>query len=413
MGDYYGTFIEKANQTVAGALVYGKSTLTANFQACANYGFQTSVNKIFRALNEEEFVKKTPEEEAFLKDQGLSPKEENYTLALSRTLGSRDLVDVLPHIPINFQRHMLIKSGGVNSPLGREMAKDTFTAMPVSENGDYQSWENVREADLLESLTSDNDIVRLVNKWEKGEISQEEKHVLAETIHSKHAEIYGYQKVDILTLSEAEPSSVLKSEEHNHTDAYFSYNKIVYDNVTDRGSYSAEKPYEFVNSIVHEGQHAFQQEIYTRVDGHMLIEDALINKVGHEELTKASGYKKYDDMLPEALKNTLEGGWNEKIDPHLMKGGALREVAEGFLLSSENYIESKVDYEGYRMDHRESNAWSMGDNAAKYLSASPAEQKEILSGLRSEYADHEIENTLPKYTDDQLNMSCSDLGKTL
>ena len=405
MGDYYGTFIEKANQTVAGALVYGKSTLVSNFQ--------TSVTKELRSINDQDVVEKTAEEEAYLKGQGLSPSEENYTLALNRTLGDRDLADVLPHVPVQFQRLMLIKTGGVNSPLGRDIAKASFAANPVSENSDYQSWDNEKEANLLEALTSDKDIVRLVNKWEKGEISQEEKHVLAETIHSKHAEIYGYQKVDILTLSEAEPSSALKSEEHNHTDAYFSYNKIVYDNVTDRGSYSAETPYEFVNAIIHEGQHAFQQEVYKRVENHMLIEDALINKVGHDELTKASGYKKYDDMLPDALKNTLEGGWNEKLDPHLMKGGALRDVAEGFLLSSENYIESKVDYEGYRMDHRESNAWNMGDNAAKYLSASAAEQKEMLSGLRSEYADHEIENTLPKYTDDQLNMTCSDLGRTL
>jgi len=237
---------------------------------------------------------------------------------------------------------------------------------------------------------------------------------LGEKIQAIHSEVYGYQKVQILPKSKVPFYAVDDSFRNSSELGYFDgqHNIIVYNDTLENGlpmkvSSSFSK---FVDTIAHESQHAYQEYISSRVYEHQAIEYELRNSMSGK--FSAKEYKVFEQTLNSALENGLSGGWQE-IDSHLVKGGALREVAEKFAMSSSNYIQSEDDYEGYRLTPEEVDAWDMGSKISEYLNASSDEQRQILDSLRTKYKDHEIENRLPEYTDEQLNMTCSELANTL
>lgn len=410
MSNFYKNFGEKAGQaTIASALVMGGSS---PYQACANLGV---INNLID--KDKKFVKDNPDVDLKARAGALRSSWESVYV------GSETAKYAVPVETIDFATEVVYPKisdaktqiNKVNPEFHDEITQMlSHDSLIITEDPAYDQLVTNRYADFLEKVAQDPDIKRYQSSWsENGTLLSEEKQAFMEKIHELHAESFGYKKVPIHRLSERgeDEQGRMKS-----SDGYFSFgrNDITYDDMDKDSNYKAPTPGGVVNTITHESQHAWHQHLSVRVEEFRLLEGQLQEEMGVKGQggVSAEQYREYQERLPDYLKENISGGWNDAIDNHLMKGGALRRAAEIFEMAQDHYIDVDDNSHAYRQNTWEVEAFAVGDVIERFIPADPELQRQAVKAMR-EHADNLVMEDSVQYTDEQLNMTCSELANTL
>ncbi|MFN3827912.1 MAG: hypothetical protein ACK4NR_09855 [Micavibrio sp.] len=261
----------------------------------------------------------------------------------------------------------------------------------------FASWQSRKNAELLERLRKDPLIAEAEQKWGNVEYGVIEKLKLAERIHEIHADVYGFEKAEILpyvgqpeTVGDtAHPNStkteVITGAYYDHTDNRMNIN--LYKDKKGGASAPIHGDFaDFASLVVHEGTHTFQAQLSDRYNTVNLIESIVLLDMGapnsHLDLSD-EGRKIYESEMQRHIAESMEdpeNPWNKE----LYGDGALKDHA-AYMHSNyfQHYMSSdQHGFSAYQSNPVEQYSRHTEDEVHGYFSTAPSGRDLYLHSIK-------------------------------
>ncbi len=327
--------------------------------------FDTAVNPV-RATHE-----------AALKAWEDTPKEERYILPSSTRVA--------------VSKSLMADDEGIHART--EIFNDSYSMFEM--NPAYTRWQQNKSADLLESIQKNPTIKEAEKNWNNPAFGIREKIKFAQELHNTHAETFGFKAVNVEPFIE-EPESML-DHEGNPTDTTILTNGYLLGDENklalniyrskDRSATIHADFASFVDLVIHEGEHAFQDQLGERAKIVRGAENSTLQDLGVDSTKSLSpeGLEIYKSELDRRIKMEAPddpGNWNKELSGD----GALAAHAEYMHHNyKESYISSNgnaVSYEGYQSNPIEKEARHLGVMISGYFDRPESDRSNYIAAQR-------------------------------
>lgn len=285
----------------------------------------------------------------------------------------------------------LIDNDGGNR-VRTEVFEQTFSE--GSTNPAYARWQQAKAADFMDRLDKSAIIKNAEKNWDSPAFSISQKLALAQEIHNIQADVFGFKPATVKPFTE-EPSPLLvrTGEPTNKKitkDGYFdSSENVLALNLYKDKEYSAAMHssfLDFVDTVVHEGEHTFQNQLVDRLAIVRDVEQKVLMDLGVESAAELApeGHEVYKAEWQRRIKIEAPddpGNWNQELSGD----GALAAHAEYMEHSSQYYMQDTdpgAGYKGYLSNPMEQKARDLGSIICGYFRIPPEERSNYIASER-------------------------------
>ena len=294
-----------------------------------------------------------------------------------------------------------------NSEAGNRLRQEIFNTTYGTSINDpaYSRWQNTKTAELLDRVSRDPAIINAEKKWDKKDIR--EKLALTQHIHNIQAQVFGFAPTEVIPFmegpkadSKATASTGVQSEVIRH--AYYSdpENRIAMNIYRDADTSTSihGKFSEFMDTVVHEGEHTFQFRLAAQAEQVKAIERSVLSMldapISHHSLSP-EGQDLFHSEMQRRIKAEIPadpGKWNQE----LYGDSALASHADYIIHNiREMYMSDDmpgVGHEGYESNPIEQESRKVGVMVAGYFDKEPDQRSNYIAALRSDaYKDGQAE----------------------
>ncbi len=363
------------------------SSLSSVWRACHSASFIMRLEEIYTAYEaetpgpvREEFDRSHPS----LTD---AEREEDFTSVLSEhraRLYSAALAALIEKNPAEL-KHLtnadLGKLADLTSlPSGTRADTSQIESLharyKISNDAAFLEWDSRRKLSLSLALGDDPDIGRLINKDAQlnkisggvAGLSLKEKSELAGRITDIQSRVYGYPRpiIDVKDLSARGAWGEFDGSEGAGTITF------------DENLMKENRLGEFIKTVLHENDHAFQSTLSKRLQPIQAEEWKWETQTSKKiNIADPSMMTEYQNHMSLWMVENLPGGAGDKINAGLMLGGKLRQAAYSMVGNDRQYIDHTKSETGYRsnpMEQHSVRAEQVGD----HLLGDPKERLELM-----------------------------------
>ena len=395
--------------------------LTTAFEACYVDGFWQRVSN---RIEENKPIKEKimtnmgdPESKMFAK---MSYRDRQATAIISLLKEDPSALAVLPsgelgNVMLALHKPGLDKNGKPTSYDKNVIAAINMVYEPIKD-AQFSSYSIPKYKQLFQEIEKDPLVNNAQKNWDNYPVSA--KMEVAKRIGEIQSSILGYKAYDL------ELSNQLQNANADTAKPYLDeHGKSISGQIRFNTNYVSSKKTsfsDFINTAVHENDHAFQHTAIKKINDIFKAENEWLNKNKKfvEDMSPAE-IKSFQKHTKDWAENHLDGGLKNPMNTALLYGGSLRSFANIMLASEPLYSETrtldenypKLDKLFYRTTPMERHAFQVGDWAENYFGL--PHQKEIVLGemnLAQNFSDMRISDSQKNLSAYAADTSCDQVS---
>ncbi len=368
-------------------------SLTSVWQACHSASFFSRLNARYISMDSET---RGPDRESFNRNNADMPAKDRedmflqittdhsarlYSAALEEMLNvNKNELTHLTNADLAALADLTSLSSGVRSEM--DQIKSIHANYQISKDHAFLEWDSRRKFELISALHKDPLVKELLDKdvrlnelsGGKHGLDFHEKLQLAERMTDIQSKVYGYSRPAVTTddLSQQNEWGEFDSTKGPSGTITFDSNLMQENNLTD-----------FIDTVFHENDHAFQSTLSNRLQKIHLEEWKWEEDNSRKiNILDSAGMLSYQNHMSGWMMDNLPGGAGDDINSALVMGGKLRQAAYSMIGNDRQYIQYAVNEEGYRTNPQEKHSVYAG-SFAEALTGGPRERFEIMKDLVS------------------------------